>query len=97
MGKGLQPQLVSSLVKDIQDIHFKYTSVGRIKIESKDDMKKRLSFSPDLGDALCLTFSGKMKVRASRDVSKGPRSMGIPNWDRRGKKGWDGSYQEFTI
>lgn len=45
-----------TLVKDIQDIRYKYTNKGLIKIESKDDMKTRLGFSPDLGDALCCTF-----------------------------------------
>lgn len=46
-----------ALIADIQDIHYTFTPVGKIAIESKDDMKERLKFSPDLGDALCCTFA----------------------------------------
>jgi hypothetical protein len=45
------------LVSDIQDIRYKYTPSMRIQIESKDEMKGRLGFSPDVGDALCCTFA----------------------------------------
>ncbi len=30
---------------------------GKLALEEKDQIKRRLGFSPDLGDALCLTFS----------------------------------------
>lgn len=30
---------------------------GRFRLEEKDQIKKRLGFSPDIADALCLTFS----------------------------------------
>lgn len=36
---------------------FKVTSKGKIKIESKDDMKKRGLPSPNKADAVCITFS----------------------------------------
>lgn len=42
---------------DLCGPHFKYDSRTRIQIESKEDMKKRGVRSPDLGDALALTFS----------------------------------------
>jgi len=32
-------------------------STGKIKIEGKSDIKKRLPRSPDMADALCLTFA----------------------------------------
>lgn len=54
-----------ALVADIQDIHYSYTPTGKIKVESKDDMKKRLGFSPDLGDALCCTFAPGLEMRLS--------------------------------
>ena len=34
-----------------------YTSAGKIKIEAKADMKKRLGHSPDLADGLMLCFA----------------------------------------
>jgi hypothetical protein len=35
-----------------------FLSNGRIKVESKADMKRRGLRSPDIADALCLTFAG---------------------------------------
>ena len=43
-----------------------YTSRGQIKIESKDDIKKRLGRSPDLSDALALTFGARNDVSVWR-------------------------------
>ena len=37
---------------------YKLESSGKIKVESKDDMKKRGVKSPNKADALCLTFAG---------------------------------------
>lgn len=38
---------------------YTFTSTGKIVVESKDGMKKRGMRSPDLADALCLTFAGQ--------------------------------------
>ena len=55
-----------ALISDIQDIHYGYKGItGRILIESKDKMKERLGFSPDLGDALCCTFAPGLEMRTS--------------------------------
>ena len=56
---------LSRLPQDIYDrlsgeltaIKFLYTSSGKIQIESKDKMKKRLGRSPDYADALMLAFA----------------------------------------
>lgn len=37
---------------------YTFTSTGKIQVESKDSMRKRGMRSPDLADALCLTFAG---------------------------------------
>jgi hypothetical protein len=58
-------------IADIQDIHFKYSPTGQIVVEDKEEMKKRLEFSPDTGDAFCCTFSKNVesKVRqADREL-----------------------------
>jgi len=95
--KSLMAQTRQAILKDIQDIRFKYSASGRIKIESKDDMKKRLGFSPDIGDALCLTFANRVSMRVGKVVVSRKQAGGV-NWDRRGEpKGWDGGYQEFTV
>ncbi|MFZ6148115.1 phage terminase large subunit [Enterococcus avium] len=46
----------SSLIKELSTRKFKMTSRGRIRLESKDDMKKRNIGSPDIADALALAF-----------------------------------------
>ena len=48
---------------------YTFTSTGKIKVESKDEMKKRCPRSPDVADAFCLTFgdSADYKGRGSYD------------------------------
>lgn len=38
---------------------YTFTSTGKVVVESKDGLKKRGMRSPDLADALCLTFAGQ--------------------------------------
>jgi phage terminase large subunit len=47
-----------ALVSELVGPKYKLESSGKIKIESKDDMKKRGVKSPNKADALCLTFAG---------------------------------------
>jgi hypothetical protein len=47
----------AELQKDICSVKYQIVdSNGKMKIESKDDIKKRLIKSPDGADAVCLTF-----------------------------------------
>ena len=46
-------QLLSELVA----VKYKFTSSGKLQIESKDDMRRRGLASPDAADAVCLTFA----------------------------------------
>ena len=100
ISKGLTESKKQELLKDIQDIHYSYSPTNKIKVESKDEMRKRINLSPDLGDALCLTFSPKLRMLA-RDVSIGVEkkvskySKGFNNWNNRKSDKWDGTYQEF--
>lgn len=45
-----------TLIKELSTRKFKMTSRGKIRLESKDDMKKRNIGSPDIADALALAF-----------------------------------------
>lgn len=45
------------LDEDLTSIGFEFDSKGRVKLESKDDVKSRGMPSPDLADALSLTFA----------------------------------------
>ena len=56
------------LISEISSLKFKILSSGKFKAEGKDEMKKRGLRSPDLADALVLTF-GTQAVRAAGSVS----------------------------
>ena len=45
------------LLEDLTCVRKKYDSCGRLQLESKEEVRKRLGRSPDLGDALALTFA----------------------------------------
>ena len=45
------------LLAELVAIKYKFTSSGKLQIESKDEMRKRNMASPDRADALCLTFA----------------------------------------
>ena len=46
----------AGLKKELSEIRYKYSSERKIKIEAKEEMKKRLGNSPDKADALALAF-----------------------------------------
>jgi phage terminase large subunit len=62
------PKLHSELVAPT----YKFDAQGRQKVESKDDIKKRLGRSPDRADALCLStysppdFGETIRIRSTR-------------------------------
>lgn len=45
------------LMAELTSIRYSFTSSGKMKAESKDEMRKRGLASPDLADALCLTMA----------------------------------------
>jgi hypothetical protein len=63
---------------DLCTVQYKFTSNSQYQLESKDDLKKRLSRSPDRGDAIVLTFARPVSV-ASVDVSA---------FERQGRTSW---------
>jgi hypothetical protein len=46
------------LRQELASPRYNFLSNGKIKVEGKGDMKKRGLRSPDMADALCLTFAG---------------------------------------
>ena len=64
------------LISELSSVRFKYLSSGKLKVESKDEMKRRGQKSPDLADSFVLTFGG-MASRASSGSSYGfSKSLG---------------------
>jgi phage terminase large subunit len=45
-----------TLIAELTLPKYAFTSNGKIKVESKDELKKRYPRSPDCADALCMTF-----------------------------------------
>jgi len=45
------------LVAELTSIRYSFTSSGKMKAESKDEMRRRGLSSPDLADAFCLTMA----------------------------------------
>jgi hypothetical protein len=70
----------SELKCDLVTPTYKFDAANRFALESKDDMRKRINRSPDLGDALALTFALKFNTVARR---RGDPYSAIQNW-----KGW---------
>jgi hypothetical protein len=65
------------LQADLTGVRYSYDSSGRLKLEPKPDMKKRGLRSPDLGDALALTFAEPRTTSAfSRDLSEHYKKWG---------------------
>jgi len=56
-----------TLIAELSLPKYSFTSNGKIKVESKDDLKKRYPQSPDVADALVLTF-------ANQAITRGPGS-----------------------
>ena len=46
------------LSKELVAPRYTFTSSGKLKVESKDEMRRRGVASPDVADAFCLTFAG---------------------------------------
>lgn len=46
------------LIAELTSIRYSFSSSGKMKAESKDDMRRRGLSSPDLADAVCLTMAG---------------------------------------
>ena len=58
------------LIAELTGPKYKFTSSGKIQVESKDDMKKRGIRSPDKADAFCLTFAGGLERMDDRKYDR---------------------------
>ena len=58
-----------TLIQEITSIRYKYLSTGKLKVESKDEMKRRGQRSPDVADAFVLTFSEQGAVASGYSKS----------------------------
>lgn len=63
------------LIAELTAPRYAFMSNGKIKVESKEQMKKRGHSSPDRADAFCLTFSGKGAFASSNKNYKWNRPI----------------------
>lgn len=76
------------LIAELVGPKYKIESSGKIKVESKDDMKKRGVKSPNRADAFCLTFAGGdmvLKANERRFVTQShydPFEVGSEDFER---------------
>jgi hypothetical protein len=70
-------EIGGDLRDDLIGPEYFFTPAGKIMLERKEDMKKRGMASPDLGDALALTFAAPVKARAAGSR----RAAGVTNYD----------------
>ncbi len=62
-GIALPPD--DQVLSDLSSVKWKTTSAGKIQVEVKSEVKKRLGRSPDVGDAIVLAFSTETTSVAS--------------------------------
>lgn len=72
-----------TLSGQLSSVKFKFTSNGRIQVEAKDEIKKRLGRSPDHGDTLimglyALDYVGKLDESQYLDATRDRAGFGIP-------------------
>ena len=58
------------LIMELCSVGYGFSSTGKTKVESKDEIRKRLGSSPDSADALILTFASYASRNASKSWSK---------------------------
>jgi len=69
------------LIAELTSIRYSFVSSGKMKAESKDEMRKRGLPSPDLADAVCLTLASEAATAIGGRASMWGRKI------RRGLKG----------
>jgi hypothetical protein len=77
VGAELPPD--NELLEELQAVEYGFSPKQQIQIEKKEDMKARGLSSPDVADALCLTFAEQIIRKESTSVNYGSYS-GTMGW-----------------
>ena len=64
----IPPEEIAILKADLLGPTYKYSITGSCQLEKKEDMKKRGLSSPDVGDALALTFFERLAAHTSDKI-----------------------------
>lgn len=82
---GDLPELKSELVTPTYD----YDAAGKMRLESKEKIRERLGKSPDIADALAVTFAYPVRVK-----SEAERAGAIPTQKKQAWHPWDQTDQQ---
>jgi len=69
-----------ALIAELTALHYKFTSSGKLQVESKADAKKRKLRSPDLADAFVLTFAADDRQRMLKDRHRRQEARQTSPW-----------------
>lgn len=67
------------LMQELSGRRYDYDNKNRIKLEPKDEFKKRILRSPDKADALCLAYYNKKNFLYGQDFREGMRERRLKN------------------
>jgi len=79
--KGLAIPPITALKADLTAPTYKIGDNGVMRLEPKADIKKRLGRSPDLADALALTYAEPVTPRTHRDIFATDKPATTPDWE----------------
>jgi hypothetical protein len=82
----------------LANIKYKFNSAGKLQIESKEEMKKRGLTSPDIADALCLSFATELGIsripsflqyakKIEQEMPKTPKELTIEDLQKMFREG----------
>ena len=60
----------ADLISELSSVKYSLLGSGKLKVESKDEMKKRGMRSPDVADAFILTFAGRAEITPDRQEQR---------------------------
>lgn len=73
---------IPELINELTSPTYTFDGSGKFMLESKDQIKERLGFSPDIADALCLTFGlPEMPARTSIPGMSSKADRAIADFD----------------
>jgi hypothetical protein len=67
---------IPELVTELTTPQYKFSAENRLQLEKKQEIKKRTGVSPDIADAIALTFAFPVAPREMRDLAAASRFVG---------------------
>jgi hypothetical protein len=75
--ENISSAMFERLQAELTCVHYKYQGNGKLKVDSKDDMRSANKASPDLADALCLTFVKEVAGEAPKQFQYSGRARPV--------------------